>query len=245
MMDAGVPIKQPVSGIAMGLILEKESCVVLSDILGIEDALGDMDFKITGDKDGITAFQMDIKVEGITIDIMRKALNQAREGRLHILEKMTEACPKPRSKPVAHAPRIEALYIKPSKIGAVIGPGGKQIRAIVEETGVEVDIEDDGRINLTAHDEESLEAAKEIIFGIIAEVEIGKTYSGRVTSIKEFGAFVEVLPGKEGLCHISEFDHKRVNDITEYVKEGDTITVKVLDINDRGQIKLSRKALLS
>ncbi|MEX2305370.1 MAG: polyribonucleotide nucleotidyltransferase [Waddliaceae bacterium] len=245
MMDAGVPISRPVSGIAMGLILESDHCVVLSDILGIEDALGDMDFKITGDMEGITAFQMDIKVEGITIDIMRKALNQAKEGRAHILQKMLEVCPKARAKPVAHAPRIEAMQIKPSKIGAVIGPGGKQIRAIVEETGVEVDIEDDGRINLTAHDEESLERAKEIFFGIIAEVEIGKTYTGRVTSIKDFGAFVEVLPGKEGLCHISEFDNKRVDNINEYVKEGDTLTVKVLDINDRGQIKLSRKALLT
>jgi polyribonucleotide nucleotidyltransferase len=245
LMDSGVPIKRPVSGIAMGLILEGDDYIILSDILGIEDALGDMDFKITGDKEGITAFQMDIKVEGITIDIMRAALAQAKEGRLHILTKMLEVCPGPKSEISTYAPRIETLKIKPSKIATVIGPGGKQIRAIIEETGVDINIEDDGTICLTSPNFASIERAKAIIEGLTADVEIGKTYTGKITSIAPFGLFVEILPGKEGLCHISEFDTMRINDLNEHVKAGDTISVKVLDINERGQLKLSRKALLT
>ena len=244
MMEAGVPIKRPVSGIAMGLILEDDDCIILSDILGIEDSLGDMDFKITGDKDGITAFQMDIKIEGITIDIMRKALNQAKAGRVHILEKMLEVCPESKAEMSKYAPRIETIRVKPSKIAIIIGPGGKMIRKIIEETGIEIDINDDGIVSLTSNSLEGIEKAREIIAGLVAEVEIDKIYEGRVTSVVPFGIFVEVLPGKEGLCHISEFDIERIDDLNKHIKVGDTVRVKVLDINDRGQVKLSRKVLL-
>ncbi len=245
MMDAGVPIKRPVAGIAMGLVLEKDRYTILSDILGIEDALGDMDFKVTGDKEGITAFQMDIKVEGITLEIMRAALAQAKEGRLHILSKMLEACPKYSEQMSKYAPRIENIQIKPSKIATVIGPGGKQIRAIIEATGVQIDIDDTGLISIASSNLEGIEKAKAIIHGLTAEVEIGHVYAGKITSIMPFGAFVEILPGKEGLCHISEFDKMRIENLNDYAKVGDAISVKVLDINERGQLKLSRKVLLS
>jgi len=244
MMDAGVPIERPVAGIAMGLILEKDRFAILSDILGIEDALGDMDFKITGDNKGITAFQMDIKVEGITISIMREALEQAKHGRLHILTKMLDVCPAYREQMSAYAPRIETLKIKPNKIATVIGPGGKQIRAIIEETGVQIDIDDTGLISITANDLESIEKAKAKIFGLTAEIEIGRIYTGRVMAVVDFGAFVEVLPGKEGLCHISEYDFSRIAKLSDYVKVGDMMTVKVVDIDERGKLKLSRKATL-
>lgn len=245
MMDAGIPIKRPVAGIAMGLILEDQQYTILSDILGIEDELGDMDFKITGDHQGITAFQMDIKVEGITPAIMRSALKQAKDGLDHILGKMLAVVPKHRETMSVYAPRIETIQIRPSKIAAVIGPGGKQIRAIVEQTGVEIDINDDGVVSISANNLEAIEKAKAIIHGITAEIEIGRTYSGKVTSIVPFGMFVEILPGKEGLCHISEFDHARIETLTNLVKQGDIVSVKVLDINERGQLKLSRKATLA
>lgn len=245
MMDAGVPIKRPVAGIAMGLILEGDRYTILSDILGIEDFLGDMDFKVAGDHDGITAFQMDIKVEGITLEIMKAALAQAKHGRIHILGKMLEVCPKYNPQMSKYAPRIENITIKPSKIATVIGPGGKQIRAIIEETGVQIDIDDSGVVSIASANFEGIERAKAIIFGLTADVEIGTVYSGRVTSIMPFGVFVEILPGKEGLCHISEFDKERIADLNQYVKAGDIITVKVLDINERGQLKLSRKATLA
>ncbi len=245
LMDAGVPIKRPVAGIAMGLILEDDDYIILSDILGIEDALGDMDFKITGDEEGITAFQMDIKVEGITIDIMRDALKQAKEGRVHILKKMLAVAPTHKKEMSRYAPRIETVQIKPSKIATVIGPGGKQIRAIIEQTGVQIDINDDGLVSIAAADLESIEKAKAIIYGLTAEIEIGRVYSGKATSIVPFGVFVEILPGKEGLCHISEFDSARIANLSDFIKAGDPIQVKVLDINERGQIKLSRKAALS
>lgn len=244
LMDAGVPIERPVSGIAMGLILEGDRYTILSDILGMEDALGDMDFKVTGDHEGITAFQMDIKVEGITHDIMRAALEQARRGRILILEKMLAVCPTPRKEMSIYAPRIETLMIKPSKIAVVIGPGGKQIRAIIEETGVEVDIDDDGRVSIASSDLKGIERAKSIIIGLTADVEIGRVYTGKITSIVPFGLFVEILPGKEGLCHISEYDNTRIADLNQHVKVGEQISVKVLDINERGQLKLSRKAIL-
>lgn len=244
LMDAGVPVKRPVSGIAMGLVLEGDRYAILSDILGAEDALGDMDFKIAGDENGITAFQMDIKVEGITTQIMKSALAQAKLGRVHILRKMLEACPKPREEMSSFAPRIEVMQIKPSKIGIVIGPGGKQIRAIIEETGVQIDINDSGLVSIASTNSEAMEKAKQIIHNLTAEVEIGKTYTGRITSIVPFGMFVEIF-GKEGLCHISEISHQRIQNIHDTpFREGDTIDVKVLDINDRGQIKLSHKALL-
>lgn len=244
MMDAGIPIRHPIAGIAMGLILEGERFAILSDILGQEDALGDMDFKIAGDSRGITAFQLDIKVEGINKQIMKAALAQAKQGRIHILQKMLEVCPKPKEQLSAYAPHIETIQIKPSKIGIVIGPGGKQIRAIVEETGAQIDINDDGIVSISATSKESMEKAKKIVHDLTAEAEIGKTYTGRVVSIVDFGCFVEIFPGKEGLCHISELAHSRVQKVSDVVKEGDMIEVKVLDINDRGQIKLSRKALL-
>ncbi len=244
LMNAGVPIKRPVAGIAMGLILEDNDFIILSDILGIEDALGDMDFKITGDQEGITAFQMDIKVEGITLDIMRAALKQAREGRIHILNKMLAISPTYNDQMSRYAPRIETIQIKPSKIATVIGPGGKQIRAIIEQTGVQIDIDDDGLVSIAAADLASIEKAKAIINGLTAEIEIGKIYIGKITSIVPFGAFVEILPGKEGLCHISEFDTSRIANLADVAKVGDSINVKVLDINERGQIKLSRKSTL-
>ncbi len=243
LMDAGVPIRRPIAGIAMGLILEDHKYAILSDILGVEDALGDMDFKISGDAQGITAFQLDIKIEGINPQIMKAALAQAKQGRLHILSKMLEVCPKSKEHLSSYAPRIETLQIKPSKIGTVIGPAGKQIRAIIEETGVQIDIDDSGLVNISSTNSEGMKRAKEIIHNLTAEVEIGKTYTGRVVSIVPFGIFVEIY-GKEGLCHISELSHTRIQNIQDVVKEGEIIDVKVLDINDRGQIKLSRKALL-
>ena len=245
LMDAGVPIERPASGIAMGLILEDDRFIILSDILGIEDALGDMDFKVTGDQDGITAFQMDIKVEGITLEIMKAALKQAKEGRIHILNKMLAVCPTYKKQMSQYAPRIETVQIKPSKIATVIGPGGKQIRAIIEQTGVQIDINDDGLISISANDLESIEKAKAIINGLTSDVEIGRIYTGKATSIVPFGVFIEILPGKEGLCHISEFDNSRIANLADFVKVGDILSVKVLDINERGQIKLSRKATLA
>jgi polyribonucleotide nucleotidyltransferase len=203
-----------------------------------------MDFKITGDEHGITAFQMDIKVEGITKDIMQQALAQAKSGRLHILKKMLEICPKSKEEISAYAPKIENLSIKPSKIGELIGPGGKQIRSIIDETGVEIDISNDGLVSIVSIDQKSINRAKEIIEALTQEVEIGKIYHGKITSIKPFGLFVQIY-NKEGLCHISEISHSRIENIYDYFKEGDPIEVKVLDINDRGQIKLSHKALLS
>lgn len=227
----------------MGLILEGESYAILSDILGVEDALGDMDFKLTGGEQGITAFQLDIKIEGINKHIMQAALAQAKQGRLHILNKMLETCPKSKESLSTYAPRIEMVFIKPSKIGTVIGPAGKQIRAIVEETGVQIDIDDSGRISIAATSHQAMDRAKEIIHNLTAEVEIGKTYKGKVVSIVPFGVFVEIF-GKEGLCHISELSHSRVQDIHEIISEGQALDVKVIDINDRGQIKLSHKAIL-
>ena len=244
MMDAGVPIKRPVAGIAMGLVLEEGKHAILSDILGAEDALGDMDFKVTGDEHGISAFQMDIKVEGITHAIMQDALAQAKEGRSHILKKMLEVCPKPKEEMSSYAPRIETIQIKPSKIGIVIGPGGKQIRAIIEETGAQIDINDSGLISIASNSAQAMARAKQIIHNLTAEVEIGKIYKGRITSIMPFGYFVEIF-GKEGLCHISEISQQRLQNIHDApFREGDSIEVKVLDVNDRGQIKLSHRAVL-
>ena len=244
LMDAGVPLKHPIAGIAMGLILEGDQFVILSDILGDEDALGDMDFKVAGNAHGITAFQLDIKVEGITYHIMEQALAQAKQGRLHILHKMLEACPKSKTTLSQYAPRIETIQVKPSKIGTIIGPGGKQIRAIMEESGAQVDIADSGVVSISATSSESMEIAKRMIINLVSEVEIGKTYEGVVVKIVDFGAFVRIFD-KDGLCHISELDHARINHASDLFKEGDVISVKVLDINPRGQIKLSRRATLS
>lgn len=243
LMDAGVPIKHTVSGIAMGLILEGDHFAILSDILGDEDALGDMDFKVAGNQTGISAFQMDIKIEGITPQIMKAALAQAKQGRLHILGKMLEALPKPKEHLSKYAPRIETVQVKPSKIGIVIGPGGKMIRSIIEESGAQIDIDDSGIVSITATSEESIEKAKAMIINLVSEVEIGKTYRGQIVSIVDFGAFVKIFE-KEGLLHISEYDHHRINHLSQVCKVGDFVDVKVLDVNDRGQIKLSRKALI-
>lgn len=243
MMAGGVPIKKPIAGIAMGLILEEDRFAILSDILGVEDALGDMDFKVAGDTHGITAFQLDIKVEGISTAIMKSALAQAKEGRIHILNKMLEACPKSSEQLSSYAPRIETMQVKPSKIAIVIGPGGKQIRSIIDETGVEIDIDDNGIINIASTSSEAMEKAKKIILELTSDVEIGKVYKGKIVSIVAFGIFVAIF-SKEGLCHISELSHSKIDNISDKFREGDYIDVKVLDINDRGQIKLSHKALL-
>jgi polyribonucleotide nucleotidyltransferase len=244
LMQAGVPIAHPVAGIAMGLIVEKDKFAILSDILGAEDALGDMDFKITGNDKGITAFQLDIKVEGITPKIMRAALMQARTGRIHILHRMLEACPKSKESLSAHAPRIETIQVKPSKIGIIIGPGGKQIRAIIEQSGAQIDINDEGVVSIAATSSESMSIAREMILGLVTEVEKGKVYKGKVVSIVAFGAFVELPGGKQGLLHISEIDHKRLKTVDEVLKLHEMIDVQVLDVNDAGQIKLSRKVLI-
>jgi len=245
MMNAGVPIKKPISGIAMGLILEKDKYSILSDILGLEDALGDMDFKITGDEEGITAFQMDIKVSGITPEIMKAALLQAKGGRRHILGEMLKACPKTNDQLSKYAPKIASLQIPASKIGMVIGPGGKQIKAIIEETGCEMNINDAGVVSIASQDQDMIDLALSIVTGIVAEAELGKTYHGRVVSIMPFGAFIEILPGKEGLCHISELDHARVNEVTDVIQQGDKFDVQVIRVDENsGKISLSRKALL-
>lgn len=244
LMDAGVPIKAPVAGIAMGLILDQDQAIILSDISGIEDHLGDMDFKVAGTVDGITAFQMDIKVEGITHQVMEQALAQAKQGRSHILNLMMQVMSSPKGAISKYAPRIETMQINTSKIATVIGPGGKQIRQIIERSGAQVDINDNGIISIAASTQESINKAKELIEGLTGEVEVGKIYNGRVTSVTTFGAFVEVLPGKEGLCHISELSKQKVENTADVVKEGDMLAVKLLSINEKGQLKLSHKATL-
>jgi polyribonucleotide nucleotidyltransferase len=241
LMDAGVPIKAPVAGIAMGLIKEGDKTVVLTDILGLEDHLGDMDFKVTGTKDGITAFQMDVKISGVTKEIMETAMEQAKHGRLHILGKMAGILSDPREQLSTHAPRIFTLKIKTDKIRDVIGAGGKVIRGIVEETGVKIDIDDSGTINIASSDEESARRAIEIVEGIVADAELNKLYTGKVKRIVDFGAFVEILPGTEGLLHISQIDEKRIEKVTDVLKEGEEILVKVIEIDKMGRVRLSRK----
>ncbi|MBI5633017.1 MAG: polyribonucleotide nucleotidyltransferase [Nitrospirae bacterium] len=241
LMDAGVPIKSPVAGIAMGLIKEGDRVVVLTDILGLEDHLGDMDFKVTGTENGIAAFQMDTKIGGISRAIMEKALEQARQGRLFILNKIKETMAEPRKELASHAPRIYTMQIKQDKIREVIGTGGKVIRGIIEKTGVKINIDDSGLISIAASDGEAAQKAIDIINGIIAEAEIGKIYLGKVKKVMDFGAFVEILPGTEGLCHISQLSDKRVANVTDEVNEGDEILVKVLEIDKMGKIRLSRK----
>jgi polyribonucleotide nucleotidyltransferase len=244
LMDAGVPIKSAVAGIAMGLIRDEERVAVLSDILGDEDALGDMDFKVAGTADGITALQMDIKMTGLTREIMSQALDQAKAGRLHILGKMNEVISEPNAELKEHAPKIIVLQINPDKIREVIGPGGKMVKQIVAATGVKIDIEDDGRIHISSSDQTAANEAIRMINEITEEAEIGKTYTGKVKKIMDFGAFVEILPGTDGLVHISELAHHRVKTVDEVLKEGDIVTVKVLDVDRAGKIRLSRKALL-
>lgn len=244
LLDAGVPIKGNVAGIAMGLIKEGDQYAVLTDILGDEDHLGDMDFKVAGTREGITAVQMDIKIDSISFDIMKQALQQAKDGRIHILEEMEKAIKSPRGDISPYAPRIETIKIKPEKVREVIGAGGKVIKGIIEETGVKINIEDDGSIHIASTDPEMTKKAIEIINGITAEAEVGAVYKGRVVKIMDFGAFVEVLPNNQGLLHISEIAHERIRDVRDVLKEGDVIDVKVVDVDRAGRIKLSRKVLL-
>ncbi|WP_421847510.1 polyribonucleotide nucleotidyltransferase [Novosphingobium sp.] len=243
MMDAGVPIERPVSGIAMGLILEGDEFAVLSDILGDEDHLGDMDFKVAGTSAGITTMQMDIKIAGITREIMAKALHQASEGRAHILNEMTKALGSARTELSAHAPRIETIQIDKSKIREVIGTGGKVIREIVAETGAKVDIDDEGLIKISSSDINQIEAAKKWILGIVEEAEVGKVYDGKVVNIVDFGAFVNFMGGKDGLVHVSEMRNERVEKPTDVVKEGQAVKVKVLEIDPRGKVRLSMRVV--
>ncbi len=244
LMDAGVKIPSPVAGIAMGLIKEGNRVAILSDILGDEDHLGDMDFKVAGTAQGVTAIQMDIKIEGVDEAIMRKALAQAHEGRMHILERMARAIAQPSEAVSLYAPRFTTIKIKPEKIRDVIGSGGKVIKDIIAKTGVKMDVEDDGTIHIAATDPEMANKALSMIQEIVAEPEIGKVYKGKVVTIVEFGAFVELFPGSDGLLHVSEIAYERVANVRDYLKEGDEIEVKVLDVDKGGKIRLSRKALL-
>jgi polyribonucleotide nucleotidyltransferase len=244
LFNAGVPIKAAVAGIAMGLIMEGDKWAVVSDIQGLEDHLGDMDFKVAGTETGITAFQLDIKIEGITPEIMKAALDQAKEGRLHILKTMNSFCSKPEPSVSVWAPKIKVIKIKTDKIGEVIGPGGKMIKKIIEETGAEINIDDDGTVVISAVKLESIERAEKIILGIAEDVEVGAIYDGTVKKIMEFGAFVEIAPGKEGLVHISNLDTTRVRQVTDICNVGDKMRVKVIKIDRQGRIDLSRKEAL-
>ncbi|MCZ7555584.1 MAG: polyribonucleotide nucleotidyltransferase [Bacteroidia bacterium] len=244
LMDAGVPIKKPVAGVAMGLIKDGDRVAILTDILGNEDHLGDMDFKVAGTKDGITSYQMDIKIKGITIEIMETALEQARAGRFHILDVMNETIEESRPDLSEYAPRLTTIYIPVDMIGAVIGPGGKNIKAIVAESGAEVNIEEDGRVTIASNNADSSARAVEMIKRITTVPEAGEVYTGPVKKIMDFGAFIEILPGKEGLLHISQIDFRRIANVEEVLKVGDIVTVKLLRVEDNGKLVLSRKALM-
>jgi len=246
LMDAGVPLKAPIAGVAMGLIMDSANNrhAILSDIAGAEDHYGDMDFKVAGSADGITALQMDIKMDGVPTEIMQEALEQARAGRLHILKKMESTIQMPRESISTHAPRIVTITIPVDKIRDVIGPGGKTIRSIVERTGVKVDVEDDGRVNVSSSDEDSAQKAITIIEELTASPEVDKTYLGKVQRITDFGAFVEIIPGIDGLLHISEIAHYRVANVKDELEEGDQVLVKVINVDPSGKVRLSRKALL-
>ncbi|PJA47974.1 MAG: polyribonucleotide nucleotidyltransferase, partial [Syntrophobacterales bacterium CG_4_9_14_3_um_filter_49_8] len=244
LMDAGVPVKDIVAGIAMGLLKEGEQVVILSDIIGDEDHAGDMDFKVCGTKKGITAMQMDIKINGVTQDILRRALYQARDGRLFIIEKMRETIAFPRTDISMYAPRITMVKVRPEKVRDVIGSGGKNIRQIVSETGVNIDVEDDGTVTIASSDADAAARAVAMVKWLTEDAEIGKIYRGTVKKIVDFGAFVEILPGTEGLVHISQLARERVNKVTDILKEGDEVLVKVLEIDRQGKIRLSRKEAL-
>ncbi|MGL3710178.1 polyribonucleotide nucleotidyltransferase [Leptospirillum ferriphilum] len=245
MMDAGIPIKSAVAGIAMGLIKEGDRIAILSDILGLEDHLGDMDFKVTGTENGITAVQMDIKITGITVELMREALQKAREGRLYIMEKMKMALPSSRNNMSPFAPRILTLKIKQDKIREVIGPGGKVIRGITEKTGAKIEIDDSGLIQIASTDEVAAQKAIDMINQIVEEVQVGKIYLGRVKTVADYGAFVELFPGTTGLCHISQLEDRRVEKVSDVVSEGDLILVKALEVDRQGKIRLSRKEAIA
>jgi polyribonucleotide nucleotidyltransferase len=249
LMDAGVPLKAPVAGISVGLVTEYEGdhlkrYTTLTDIIGSEDHFGDMDFKLCGTSEGVTGFQLDLKLPGISHEIMAEAVAEAKTSRTKILEVMNGVLSAPRAELSPYAPRIETIRINPEKIGLIIGPGGKTIKGIVAETGAEINIEDDGSVHIYSNNGDSLKRAKEIILGMTKEISVGELYQGTVVSIKEFGAFVEVLPGKDGLCHISELADFRVNKVEDVVKMGDSIWVKCIGVDDKGRVKLSRKAAM-
>jgi polyribonucleotide nucleotidyltransferase len=244
LFDAGVPIQSAVAGVAMGLIKEGEKYSILTDILGTEDHLGDMDFKVAGTKQGITSIQMDIKIEGLDLRIMAEALAQARDGRLHILREMDRALSAPRPELSPYAPRIVTVQISPEKIGDLIGPKGKTIRGIQDETGAEITVDDNGVVTIAAVGGEAMERARQMVAAITAEPEIGATYEGTVKSTTPFGAFIEIMPGTEALLHISEMQHGRTEKTEDVVKKGDRVTVKLIDKDERGRLRLSRKALL-
>lgn len=244
LMNAGVPIKRPVSGVAMGLVKEGDKYTILTDIQGMEDALGDMDFKVAGTTEGVTAIQMDIKVAGIDRDILYSALQQAKRGRAFILGKMLECIDKPAAELSPYAPRVETIKIKVDKIRDVIGTGGKVVKKIIDETGVQIDIHEDGNIFISSVDAEGMKKARQMIEDIVREVEVGEVYTGKVTRLMKFGAFIEVLPGKEGLCHISQLADHRVEKVEDVVQVGDQLQVKVVEIDDKGRVNLSHKACL-
>jgi polyribonucleotide nucleotidyltransferase len=245
MMDAGVPLKAACAGVAMGLIKEGERVAVLTDILGLEDALGDMDFKVAGTRAGVTSIQMDIKIEGLTVEIMREALERAHRARLHILDEMDKSITAPRAELSRYAPRILTIKINPSKIGEIIGPKGKTIRGIQEATGATINVDDDGTVTISSPGGEGGERARKMISAITEEPEVGKIYEGVVKSTTSFGAFVEILPGTEGLCHISELQEARTEKTEDVVKKGDVVTVKLLSVDEKGRLRLSRKAALA
>ncbi len=244
LMDAGVPTRDAVAGIAMGLIKEGEKVAVLSDILGDEDHLGDMDFKVAGTERGITAFQMDTKISGVSREILKHAIYQAKDGRLHILGKMKEAISAPKTELSVHAPRIITIYVRQEKIKDVIGPGGKNIKGIIEKTGVKIDIDDSGKVNIASSDDEAAQKAIAMVKELTQEAEVGKIYLGKVRKIMDFGAFVEIFPGTDGLIHISQLAEERVKDVKDILKEGDEVLVKVLEVDKQGKIRLSRKEAL-
>jgi polyribonucleotide nucleotidyltransferase len=243
-MDAGVPVKAACAGVAMGLIKEGDKVAILTDILGSEDHLGDMDFKVAGTEQGITSIQMDIKVEGLDLKVMEEALARAKTGRLHILAEMKKALAAARPDLSPHAPRIITIQIKPDKIGDIIGPKGKTIRGIQDATGAKISVEDSGIVTIAAVGGEAGQKARDMISAIVAEPEVGKIYEGPVKSTTAFGAFVEIIPGVEGLLHISELQHGRTEKTEDVVKKGDIVKVQLLEVDDRGRMKLSRKALL-
>jgi polyribonucleotide nucleotidyltransferase len=244
LMDAGVPLKSACAGVAMGLIKDGDQVAVLTDILGTEDALGDMDFKVAGTADGITSIQMDIKVQGIGLDILSEALEQARKARLHVLSVMAKTLGEPRTEMSPWAPRVITIQVKQKDIGKIIGPKGATIRDIEQQSGASVSIDDDGVVTISAVGGEAGQKARQMIEALVEEPEVGRTYTGKVKSTTAFGAFVEILPGVEGLLHISELQHGRTERTEDVVKKGDTVTVKLLEVDDRGRIRLSRKALL-
>jgi polyribonucleotide nucleotidyltransferase len=244
LMDGGVPVKDVVAGIAMGLLKEGDRVVILSDILGDEDHAGDMDFKVCGTKKGVTAMQMDIKIDGVTADLLRTALAQARDGRLHIIDKIKETLAVPREDISIYAPRITTMKVKPAKIRDVIGAGGKNIRQIVSETGVDINVEDDGTVTIASNDADAAARAVQMVKWLTEEAEIGKIYLGTVKRVVDFGAFIEILPGTEGLVHISHLAKERVNKVTDILNEGDKVPVKVIEIDKVGKIRLSRKEAL-